>query len=154
MVVSDHPDDKRVWHTPVLVVYVEFKWLSGETLREASIVSRATDSNRCWKHIGLSKLSPDNTLYQKVAERRGILLKSSHRYWWSSHPYIYFRFCEQCPQSRSHADFFITLRERSNSRTIYLVICWSSYIVNQFLHPWKGRCWLFDYVLFSRTSNE
>jgi hypothetical protein len=65
-----------VWHTPALIastwlvsVYEELKWLSGGTLpRDIASIS-------CTENIGLSKLSPDSTLYRKVAERRGILLQ-------------------------------------------------------------------------------
>jgi hypothetical protein len=45
-------------------------------LRQTSLRSRATARNSCRKNIRLSKLSPDSTLYCKVAERRGILSSS------------------------------------------------------------------------------
>jgi hypothetical protein len=54
-------------------VYGELKALNGETLRQAGVPSRATARSSCRKNIGLSKLSPDSTLYRKIAERRGIL---------------------------------------------------------------------------------
>jgi hypothetical protein len=41
-------------------------WLSGGTLRQVGLLSRATASNSCRKNIGLSKLSPDSTLYRKA----------------------------------------------------------------------------------------
>jgi hypothetical protein len=55
-------------HRPLWLVSVhgECKWLSGETLRPADLLSRATAGNRCRKNIGLSKLSPDSTLYAKA----------------------------------------------------------------------------------------
>jgi hypothetical protein len=43
--------------------------LSGGTLRQAGLLSRATASNSCRKNIRLSKLPPDSTLYRKVAKR-------------------------------------------------------------------------------------
>jgi len=55
-------------------VYGELKRLSERTLSQAGLLSRATASNSCREDIGLTKLSPDSTLYRKVAERRGILL--------------------------------------------------------------------------------
>jgi hypothetical protein len=62
-------------HRPLWLVSVhgELKWLSGGTLLQAGLLSRATASNSCRKNIGLSKLSPDSTLHRKVAKRRGIL---------------------------------------------------------------------------------
>ncbi len=48
--------------------------MSGGTLRQAGLLSRATASNSCRKNIGLTTLSPDSALYRKVAEGRGILL--------------------------------------------------------------------------------
>ncbi len=48
--------------------------MSGGTLRQAGLLCRAIASNSYRKNIGLSKLSPDSTLYRKVAETRGILL--------------------------------------------------------------------------------
>jgi hypothetical protein len=53
-------------------VYGEFKWSIGGTLRQVSLLSRATASNSCRKNIGLSKSSLDSTLYRRVAERRGV----------------------------------------------------------------------------------
>jgi hypothetical protein len=47
-------------------VYRELKWLSGGTLRQAGLVSRAAASNSCRKDIGLLKVSRDT-------ERRAIL---------------------------------------------------------------------------------
>jgi hypothetical protein len=55
-------------------VYDELKWLSGEFLGQVGLLSGASASNSCRKKIGLSKLSPNSTLYHNVAERRGILL--------------------------------------------------------------------------------
>jgi hypothetical protein len=58
-----------VWHTPTLVVSQcvrELKWSSLWTLRQAGLLSRVTASNSCKKNIGLSKLSPDSTLYRKA----------------------------------------------------------------------------------------
>jgi hypothetical protein len=46
--------------------------LRGGTLRQAGLLSRATASDSWRKNIGLSKLSPDSTLYH-VAERGAIL---------------------------------------------------------------------------------
>ncbi len=62
-------------HWPLWLVsaYGEIKWLSGGTLHQAGLVSKATASNSCRKNIGLKKLSPDSTLYRKVTERPGIL---------------------------------------------------------------------------------
>jgi hypothetical protein len=54
-------------------VYGDLTWLSGGTLRQASLLFRATDRDSCRKNIELSKLSPDSTLYRKVVERSGIL---------------------------------------------------------------------------------
>ncbi len=69
-----------VWHAPALVssmwlvsVYRELKWLSGWTICQASLLSRATASNSCRTNIGLLKLFSDSTLYRKVAERWDIL---------------------------------------------------------------------------------
>ncbi len=42
-------------------------------MRQAGLLSRAAASNICRKNIGLSKMSPNSTLYHKVAERRGIV---------------------------------------------------------------------------------
>jgi hypothetical protein len=77
-----------VWHTPAFVasmwwvsVYGELKWLSGGTLCQADLLSGATASNSFRKNIGLSKLSPDSTLYRKVAERRDILLNIYYKIW-------------------------------------------------------------------------
>ncbi len=58
-------------HRPLWLVSVheELKWLSGGTLRQAGLLSRATASNSCRKNIRLSKLPPDSTLYRKVAKR-------------------------------------------------------------------------------------
>jgi hypothetical protein len=50
-------------------VYKELKRLSGGTLRQAGLLSRTTASTSCRKSIGLSKVSPDSTLYLKVAEK-------------------------------------------------------------------------------------
>ncbi len=47
------------------------------TLRQAGLLSRAIASDSCRENIGLSKLSPDSTLYCKVTERRGILFTST-----------------------------------------------------------------------------
>jgi hypothetical protein len=55
-------------------VHEELKWFSGETLHQAGLLSRARASNSSKNNIGLEKLSSDNTLYHKVAERRGFLL--------------------------------------------------------------------------------
>jgi len=54
-------------------MYGELKWLSGRTLRQAGLLSRATARNNCTKNIGLSKSSPDSTVYCRVAESRNIL---------------------------------------------------------------------------------
>ncbi len=43
-------------------------------LCQADLLFTTTVSNSCKKNIGLSKLSPDSSLYRKVAERWGILL--------------------------------------------------------------------------------
>jgi len=50
-------------------VYGELKALNGGTLRQAGVTARSSFR----KNIGLSKLSPDSTLYRKIAERRGII---------------------------------------------------------------------------------
>ncbi len=50
--------------------------MSGGTLRQAGFLSKAAASNSCRKSIGLSKLSPDSTLYRRVIERRVILSSS------------------------------------------------------------------------------
>ncbi len=42
-------------------------------MRQASLLSRATARNSCRESIGLSKLSPDGSLYLTLAERRLIL---------------------------------------------------------------------------------
>jgi hypothetical protein len=47
--------------------------LSGETLRQADLLSRATVISSCRKNIRLTKQSPNSTLYRMVAARRGIL---------------------------------------------------------------------------------
>jgi hypothetical protein len=47
-------------------VYGELKWLSGGTLSHGGLLSRATASNNCKKNIGVSKQSPDSTLYRKT----------------------------------------------------------------------------------------
>jgi hypothetical protein len=55
-------------HRPLWLVsaYGELKWLSGGTLRQGDLLSRATASIGCRKNIGLSKLCPDSTLYRKA----------------------------------------------------------------------------------------
>ncbi len=55
-------------HRPLSLVsmYGELKWLSGGTLFQACLLSRATASNSCRKNIGFSKLSPNSTLYRKA----------------------------------------------------------------------------------------
>jgi hypothetical protein len=62
------------WPLWLVSLYGELKWLSGRNLRQAGLLSRAPASNSCRENIRLSKLSPDSTLYRKVAERRGFLL--------------------------------------------------------------------------------
>jgi len=47
-------------------VYGKLKGLSGGNLDQTSLLFRAVASNSCWKNIGLSKLSPDSTLYRKA----------------------------------------------------------------------------------------
>jgi hypothetical protein len=42
--------------------------LSGGTVYQAGLLPKATASNSCQNNIGLSKLSPDSTLYLQVAE--------------------------------------------------------------------------------------
>ncbi len=61
------------WPLRLVSVYEDPKWLSGGTLFQVCLLSRATTSNSCRKNIGLSKLFPASTLYRKVAEKRGIL---------------------------------------------------------------------------------
>jgi hypothetical protein len=41
-------------------------WLSGGTLRQVILLSRATASNSCRKNIGLLTLSPDSNQYRKA----------------------------------------------------------------------------------------
>ncbi len=52
-------------HRPLRLVsvYGEVKRLSGKTLHQVGLLSRATARNSCRKNIGLSKLSSDSTLY-------------------------------------------------------------------------------------------
>jgi hypothetical protein len=50
----------------LVIVCRELKGLSGGTLRQAGLLSRTIANNSCRKNIGLSKLSPDSTLYRKV----------------------------------------------------------------------------------------
>ncbi len=45
--------------------------MSGGTLRQAGLPARAS----CRKNIGLSKLSPDSTLYRKVVVNCGVIPK-------------------------------------------------------------------------------
>jgi hypothetical protein len=47
--------------------------LSGRTLNQAGLLSTVTAVYGCRKDIGLTKLSSDNTLYRRVAERQDIL---------------------------------------------------------------------------------
>jgi hypothetical protein len=66
-------------HRPLWLVnvYGELKRLSGGTLCQTGRLSWSAASNSCRKNIGLSKLSPNSTLYRKVVERQDIL------YFWS-----------------------------------------------------------------------
>jgi hypothetical protein len=72
--------DKPLWLSGYVVLHLLLKYgvptlarLSGGTLRQVGLPSRATASNSCRENIGLSELSPDSTLYRKVGETRGIL---------------------------------------------------------------------------------
>jgi len=58
---------------------------SGGTLDQTGLLSTATARN---KNIGLSKLSPDSTLYHKVAERRDIL-----SFYTAGHTSFYINIC-------------------------------------------------------------
>jgi hypothetical protein len=54
-------------------VYRELKRLSGGTLRQVGLLTRATASNSCRKNIERSKVSLASKRYRKVAERQDIL---------------------------------------------------------------------------------
>ena len=58
-------------------------------MSQTGLLSRAVASNSCRESIELSKLSLDNTLYGKVAERQGCSSSSSSS---SSYYYYYFSF--------------------------------------------------------------
>jgi hypothetical protein len=58
-------------------VHEELKYLSGGTLSQIGLLSRATASNSCMKNIGPLKISPDRTPYCKVGEREGYYYSSS-----------------------------------------------------------------------------
>ncbi len=47
--------------------------MSGRTLNQAGLLSRATAGDACRKDIELRKQSSDNSLYRRVAERRHTL---------------------------------------------------------------------------------
>jgi hypothetical protein len=47
------------------------KWLSWKIRRPAGLLFRGTVSNICRENVGLTKLSPDSTLYLEVVGRRG-----------------------------------------------------------------------------------
>jgi hypothetical protein len=77
--VRSHTDYE--WHIPAVVasmrlvsIYEKRNWLSGTTLRQTGLQSRATASSSCMKNIELPKLSQDSTLYRKVAEKLSIFL--------------------------------------------------------------------------------